>query len=491
MSKVNINVFFLILIFVLFLIQSIYCAADSIYLNKRGCFFKDKFFTNQIVISFEYEEGYYRAIHANYDVWKTEAVVMKYLGDSSKDIKMKCIISPGYRKELSSSSMLFHYTVPCTFANIALVNEGTYCIEIVKSLIGDIESGDYCTDDYSFKVTTSTSISSLSVVRFSEGQIGCIQPGETVTLLATVKNKMSNTQDYGNIGIGIDNTEIVSESTALQCKIEGQKNVGSSDKITCIIPTHTPTGEYSIFYDAELVESSKCPINIINDFNSLNFNGEVTKLKISHGFSNGFIEATLSNITFGNSSEILGLFNLTFSLKSILNTNYLIFENFKNKDVGIKLMDTNGVKINTKCEFNQQNNIDSFFYLICKLESYDKETKYSLLISDNIIVGYDSSQVYCQYGESTIYKKIKIYSATYDFFIIYDDDNNPYLDCDTNHGTTSAGVENMCGSCGLNCLLCDDQNSCAECLEGFSLKISGECALIKDSINFTSFQEIK
>ena len=154
-------------------------------------------------------------------------------------------------------------------------------------------------------------------------------------------------------------------------------------------------------------------------------------------------------------------------------------------------MDTNGVEINTKCEFNQQNNIDSFFYLICKLESYDKETKYSLLISDNIIVGYDSSQVYCQYGESTIYKKIKIYSATYDFFIIYDDDNNPYLDCDTNHGTTSAGVENMCGSCGLNCLLCDDQNSCAECLEGFSLKISGECALIKDSINFTSFQEIK
>lgn len=62
------------------LFSFIYCASDSISINKRGCLYIDKITSNEEIVSFEYYEGYYRAIQANYAITKSSAVKMKYLG---------------------------------------------------------------------------------------------------------------------------------------------------------------------------------------------------------------------------------------------------------------------------------------------------------------------------------------------------------------------------------------------------------------------------
>ena len=484
--------FILSLILFTAVFSPIYCDDDSITFNKRDCLLIDQTKPNDIIISFDYSEGHYRAIHASYNYWVNDAVKLKYLGDSSKDIIMKCYIGTNYQTSISSS--LLHYYIPCTLDNPGVINEGTYCVQIVKKLIGDISSEDYCIDSLAFKAIKTTNIPGLTVIGFSSEQSGCVRPGETVTLLATVQNMMSITQDFKNIGIFLANTETVVDNIPLQCKIEGQKSVGSGDKIICKIPDYISEGYYSILYSSDSLESQECPVNVINEFNSLNFNGQLKKLHIFQGGNNAIIPLWLRNISFPNQTEFPGLFNLTLSFNDIQNIDYYHFDNMVKKDIGIKLCDKSVQLIDTKCDFVKSDDSKSTFYLLCIPESFEIDTEYSLVILEDIIIGYDSSNALCTYDENTIYKNIIIYSAEYDFLIIFDENNSPYLDCNLNiNGYLKNGIDrikNHCGNCGSNCIICKNSNICSNCLQGFTLKNSGECEVVKDKISFDKFKEV-
>ena len=79
------------------------------------------------------------------------------------------------------------------------------------------------------------------------------------------------------------------------------------------------------------------------------------------------------------------------------------------------------IQISTKCDFINSNDIDSIFYLVCTPDYFFPETKYSLLISEDISIGYDENDIYCQYGGTTVLKTmVMISQAEYDFYIIYD-----------------------------------------------------------------------
>ena len=60
--------------------------------------------------------------------------MLKYLGDSSKDVFMVCYINPSFSEIADSSHKTLKYHIPCTMANekIRRLSEGTYCLEIVK-----------------------------------------------------------------------------------------------------------------------------------------------------------------------------------------------------------------------------------------------------------------------------------------------------------------------------------------------------------------------
>ena len=482
--------FFYFILFLFSSLSSIFCQSDWIYLNKRECLYIDQIKSSDDIISFEYYEGHSRLIHNAYDSWAAEVVVMKYIGDSSKDIQMKCSFAPRFWDHYTSE--LFHYHIPCYVQNVAKLNEGIYCIEITKGFVGDILNPiGYCNNNYSFQVTRSSNFPHLNVIGFSNEQSGCVQQGEKVTLLAVVKNKISNSQDYDILGIGLSNTEVTGDIVLLKCKIEGKKSISLSDRITCIIPDDISEGDYSIVYYDDSVKHYQCPSNIIKPFSSLNFKGDITKLKIYKRNNNDNIESKLTNITFINPSKI----NLTFFLNNIPNINSLSFNNILNQDLGIKLMDNNGIIINTKCDYISSD-ILSIFYLICTPEDYEKDIQYSLLILDDIIIGYDLTQTLCTYGENSVYKRIIIKSAEYDFFIVYNDDNNnPYLECNLNdigfYQDEINNVKNLCSNCGENCLKCENSNICIECIDGFSLTNSKKCELVKDKINFDKFKDLE
>ena len=214
MMSIKAKIFMIISIVLLYLTAFVFCPSDTINLNKRGCLFMNQLGQDEEIISFEYKEGYYRAIHANYEQRVYAAVKMRYLGDSTKDLSMTCIISPKNAKIISD---LYHYRIPCHLNLIQRTNltEGTYCIEIVKNLIGDISSGDYCTDFYSFQSIRSFNIPSLNVTGFSEDQEGCVLTGEKISLIAIVKNKVSVSQDYEYLGIGLSNIEKANTNISL------------------------------------------------------------------------------------------------------------------------------------------------------------------------------------------------------------------------------------------------------------------------------------
>ena len=136
----------------LYLFSYILCIEDSISLNQVGCIFIENIDPNYEMLSFVYREGYYRAIHASYGYWVSNSVKMKLLGDSKKEIFLNCYISLKYA-ELYNYNLL-EYHIPCTLTknNIQNLKEGTYCLEIVKKLIGDITSADFCIDTLTFKV---------------------------------------------------------------------------------------------------------------------------------------------------------------------------------------------------------------------------------------------------------------------------------------------------------------------------------------------------
>ena len=478
-------------ILLLYLVSQIYCDPDTLRFNKRGCLFIDQSKRGDTIVSFDFYEGYYRAIHASYNYYVSESVLLKYLGDSSKDIFVSCLISPNNRELITQST--FHYYIPCTLEFPNHLPEGTYCVELVKSLMGDIDSWDFCSNTLTFKAIKVKSLPTFTVTGFSSDQSGCVHPGETITLLATVSNQVSIIQDYANIGIGLSNTEVVADDIALQCRIEGQKSVGSTDKIICQIPNYVSEGYYSVFYSSDLIGSYECPSSFINEFNSMNFGGQVKKLYIYSGGYNENIESTLMNISFENPSGIPGLFNLTFSLNNIMNSNYFTFENFKSKNTEIKLCDKLRGLIDTKCDFIKSSDSPSIFYLICTPVSFEKDISYSLVILSEITIGSDTSEVLCSYGSYKLYKKIIIPSAEYDFFILYDENNSPYLDCNTNHDGyyyyTVSRVASLCGSCGYNCLMCPTIYTCSQCQEGTVVKNSRECSIIKDKLNYSNFQE--
>ena len=479
-------------ILILSLASQIHCDPDKLIFNKIGCLFIDQLKMRDTIITFDFYEGYYRAIHASYNYYESKSVILRYLGDSSKDIFVSCLISPNNRELITQST--FHYFIPCILERPYVeLNEGTYCVELVKSLMGDIDSWSFCSNSLSFKAIKSTNIPGFTVRGFSSDQSGCVHQGETITLLATVSNQMSMTQDYDNIGIGLANTEVIADDIPLQCRIEGQKSVGSTDKIICQIPYYISEGYYNVFYSSNLTGSYECPANVINKFNSNNFEGQVKKLYIYRGGNNENIESTLMNISFENPSGIPGLFNLTFSLNNIMNYNYFTFENFKNKNNEIKLCDKLRGLIDTKCDFIKSSDSASIFYLICTPVSFEQEISYSLVILSEITIGSDTSEVVCTYGSYKLYKKIIIPSNEYDFLILYDENNSPYLDCNVNnkgfyHYTVSK-VTNYCGSCNYNCLTCPIINTCSQCQEGTIVKNSRECSIIKEKINYTNFQE--
>ena len=123
---------------------------------------------------------------------------------------------------------------------------------------------------------------------------------------------MSISQDFDNLGIGLSNTEVPIDNIVLSCKIEGNTFINSNDNIICNIPNNVPEGYYSVFYSDELLNSNRCPVNIINQFNSLYFGGDLNKLHIVNGDNIKNIEAMLINITFEEPSYIPGQFNLFF-----------------------------------------------------------------------------------------------------------------------------------------------------------------------------------
>ena len=487
-----------IIIIFLSLFSLISCATDTIGLKIRPCLFKDKLSSDEEIISFDYTEGHIRPVHATYEQYSTDSVKMVNTADWRKFFYMKCTISPKYA---TITNNLYHYRIPCGLDhnNLVKLTEGTYCIEIVKEFIGDITSMSFCIDSYNFNVINSYNLPNLDVYGFSEDQEHFIQKGGIFTLLAAVKNMMSVSQDYEYIGIGLSSTENDIEDIALKCKIEGHKNINQYDEIICEIPEDeiVQEGYYSVLYSDNLQQIKKCPNNYINKFNSINFQNELTKLYVYLYNPYSPLETKIVNITFINPSKI----NFTFYLENVAKAgsdpNLLFrfsFEEIENKDIGIKLIDKLGTHINTKCDLIQTN-ANSIFYIICTPNYYEKDTKYSLVISKQITIGYDTTKILFTLEGITYYKKIYIYSREFDIFIFFDP-NSPYLDCDQNayrfrsYEREEKGIPNLCGYCPSNCLMCENEESCYKCLDGFTLKNSGECNLNIDTINFDKFQEL-
>ena len=491
MNKIFIKKIFNIPILFLYLFSFSFCEPDILYFNKVGCVYLDKIKEGDEIISFEYTEGYYRAIHATYTVKSTQSVLLKYLGDSSRDVYMVCVISPGYSQIADPSRSTLKYHIPCSLAKeqIRKLSEGTYCIQIVKKLVGDINSADFCTNSLTFNIINSSYIPNLNVIGFSNEQDVCLYKyNSIITLLATVKNSMSIREDFSNLGIGLSNTKVVMDNIILNCKIEGDKNVDSNDKIICEIPSSITKGTYSVFYSKELLESYQCPINLISEFNSLNFQGDIQRLYILDNVINDK-EVTLIDINFNEPSFVPGQFNLTFSYDNI-DENNIIYDNINNQDIGIKLIDYNKNIIDTTCDIIISDN-KSIFYLICQAINYKENVGYSLLIMNDIKIGIDQNEIICSVDKTTVYPKIKIPNNEYDFLINFGSVTS-YLDC--HQGTegfyyyTIKKIKNYCGSCGLNCVSCLNENSCNRCWEGFVLD-GNECLLVVDKINYDRFQE--
>ena len=156
-------------ILILSLASQIHCDPDKLIFNKIGCLFIDQLKMRDTIITFDFYEGYYRAIHASYNYYESKSVILRYLGDSSKDIFVSCLISPNNRELITQST--FHYFIPCILERPYVeLNEGTYCVELVKSLMGDIDSWSFCSNSLSFKAIKSTNIPGFTVRGFSSDQ---------------------------------------------------------------------------------------------------------------------------------------------------------------------------------------------------------------------------------------------------------------------------------------------------------------------------------
>ena len=230
-NKYKVSIFPIISFFLFSLIS---CESESIRLTKKDCLFMDLITSEEEIISFEYIGDYYYYSGNIYN-----SVKMKYLGDSNKDIFLRCYRGSNYRNYIGSNT--YSYYIPCYLDNITQLNEGTYCIQIVKVLVGSINSTNFCSDEDTFKVLKTNDVPILTVTSFSSDQNGCVQPGDTVTLLSSFQNIGSNQFDE-YINIALSNTEVFRDDILLKCQIEATINVWSSGKITCSIPSEISDG---------------------------------------------------------------------------------------------------------------------------------------------------------------------------------------------------------------------------------------------------------
>ena len=394
----------------------------------------------------------------------------------------------------TNSYYTYKYHIPCYLDYTSQLNGGNYCVQIVDELVDSFSSVNYCSDDNTIKAIKDMNKATITITGFSTDQGGCVQPGESISLLATITN-FNNNQNNEYMTFALSNTEVYRDDISMQCNLEIQNN-GLSGKIICNIPNEDILdGYYSVYYSSDLKETNECPTVKINAFNSLDFSGKITKLKVFGGNNNKNNEANFTNITFENPSYIPGLFNLTFSLNNIQGSYSLSYTNIYQQYLGIKLINNFGTQINTKCDLIKSDYTSSIFYLICTPDSFQIETKYSLLISNNIVIGYDTSKTICTYGEKSFYSKIIIPSAEYDIFIIYNYNNKPYLDCNSNNKVfffnNVTSPINFCGSCSDNCLMCKKANVCDKCLEGLNLNLYKECDVEKSPLSFYKFKELE
>ena len=466
----------------LYLFSLIQCASDTITFQKRGCLYLDQINTNSIIIEFIYKEGYYRAIHASYTYTKSKAVTLKYLGDSSKNVYLNCVISPNYITTIGS---LYQYYIPCTFEKINEVNEGTYCVEITGNLIGDIKGISFCDNSNTFKIIRTTNLPTLSISGFASEQIGCIQIGSEITLLGQVKNKITEYQYYGNIGIGLSNTELVSKNIPLECSIQGGVSINSYAKIICKIPYDISKSTYTVLFSDDLKEGYQCPANVINSFNSLNFKNNPKKLQISDGISD--LEAKLIKFYFGKTLGSSDLFILKFQISNVADMSSIVFENINKKDIGIKLYDLNRASLITQCSLGDKDSTYFTFNINCNAPNYQKDTSYSLFISDNIKIGYNQAYQICQIDSTIYYRNLVIRPSEFDFFLIFNDENS-YFDCNPKNYYLQ-NINNLCGACTSGCIECNHVG-CSRCMDGYS-KTSSGCEIMKDNINYDNFYNLE
>ena len=471
------------------IIFSLGLSQDTIAMNKRGCLNLDnieQIVKETVIIKLIYNEGYSRGVHASYTIIKSSSVKLSYLYDSTKDVFLNCEINPKYITVLPNN--LYQYTIYCYLQDISKVNDGTYCVQIVDTLIGDIKSQSFCSDSYKFDIIRTSNLPSLSIEGFLEDQSGCVGFGSEIVLLGKFSGGQIINQGYASIGIGLSNTEKVSKNIGIKCQIEENISNNANAKLTCIVPYDISGGFYSVVHSNDLIEENQCPKIDISSFNSLYFKNITKKLYIFEGADD--LEAELISFDFGNTSGSSDLFILKFKVDNSLDMSNLVFDEIDKKNIGIVLGAENGIKIDTKCNITDKDITQLTFNINCNAENYEKNITYFLYFERNVKIGYNKAEQVCEIDSTKFYRNIIIKYSYYDFLITFNDEFS-YLDCDPRDynfsGSVTKSIKNLCGSCGRGCIKCDN-SGCNKCMDGFLFDGNSVCKALKNKdINYEQF----
>ena len=474
---------------IIIIIFSLALSQDTITMMKRGCLNLDNIehrVNEAVIVNLTYNEGYSRGVHASYTIIKSSSVKLSYLYDSTKDVFLNCELNPKYITVLPNK--LYQYIIYCYLQDISKVNDGTYCVKIVDTLIGDIKSQSFCSDNYKFDIIRTSNLPSLIIQGFPEDQSGCVGFGSEIVLLGNFNNDKIINQDYAFIGIGLSNTEKVSKNIGIKCKIEENISKNSNAKLTCIIPYDISEGFYSVVYSNNLIEENQCPKIDISSFNSSYFKNITKKLYIFEGVDE--LEAELVSFDFGINSGSSDLFILKFKVDNSLDMSNLVFDDINKKNIGIVLGAENGIKINTKCNITDKDITQLTFNMNCNAENYEKNVTYFLYFQKNVKIGYNKAEQVCEINSTKFYRNIIIKHSYYDFLITFNDEFS-YLDCDPRNynfsGSATKSIQNLCGSCGRGCIKCDN-SGCKKCMDGFLFDGNSGCKVLKNKdINYEQF----
>ena len=474
---------------IIIIIFSLALSQDTITMSKRGCLNLDNIehrVNEAVIVNFTYNEGYSRGVHASYTIIKSSSVKLSYLYDSTKDIFLNCELNPKYITVLPNK--LYQYIIYCYLQDISKINDGTYCVQIVDTLIGDIKSQSFCSDNYKFDIIRTSNLTSLIIQGFPEDQSGCVGFGSEIVLLGNFNGDKIINQDYAFIGIGLSNTEKVSKNIGIKCKIEENISKNSNAKLTCIIPYDISEGFYSVVYSNNLIEENQCPKIDISSFNSSYFKNITKKLYIFEGVDE--LEAELVSFDFGINSGSSDLFILKFKVDNSLDMSNLVFDDINKKNIGIVLGAENGIKINTKCNITDKDITQLTFNMNCNAENYEKKVTYFLYFQKNVKIGYNKAEQVCEINSTKFYRNIIIKHSYYDFLITFNDEFS-YLDCDPRNynfsGSNTKSIQNLCGSCGRGCIKCDN-SGCKKCMDGFLFDGNSGCKVLKNKdINYEQF----